>query len=83
MPSHRHKPNSSTYDSFMTTMSSGSGITRANIKSGTSTAVSNVVTNANSMQRHEETGSAGGGEAHNNMPPYLAVNYIIYAGTSA
>ncbi|MBB5753215.1 phage tail protein [Prosthecomicrobium pneumaticum] len=26
------------------------------------------------------TGSAGGGGAHNNMQPYLVVNYIIYAG---
>lgn len=24
--------------------------------------------------------NAGGGSAHNNMPPYLAINFIIYAG---
>lgn len=27
------------------------------------------------------TGSTGGSGAHNNMQPYCAVNYIIYAGT--
>lgn len=27
-----------------------------------------------------QTGSAGGGAAHDNMPPYLAVNVFIYAG---
>jgi len=26
------------------------------------------------------TGSTGGGSAHNNMPPYLVVNWCIYAG---
>jgi len=26
------------------------------------------------------TGSTGGGEPHNNMPPYLALNWAIYAG---
>lgn len=26
------------------------------------------------------TGSTGGGDAHNNMPPYLVVNWGIYAG---
>ena len=80
MPSHNHSTANSTYGSFMTTMSSGSGISRANIKSGTSTTVSNVVTNPNSMQRHEATGSVGGGGGHNQIPPYLGVNYIVYAG---
>lgn len=27
-----------------------------------------------------KTGMTGGGQAHNNMPPYIAINYIIYAG---
>ena len=27
------------------------------------------------------TGSSGGDQSHNNMQPYCAVNYIIYAGT--
>lgn len=27
-----------------------------------------------------DTGEAGGGEAHDNMPPYLAVNVFIFAG---
>ncbi len=26
------------------------------------------------------TGSSGGGKAHNNMPPFVVMNYIIYAG---
>lgn len=26
------------------------------------------------------TGSTGGGSAHNNLPPYLATNYIIFSG---
>lgn len=28
-----------------------------------------------------ESGSKGGGGAHNNLPPYAAVSYIIYAGS--
>lgn len=27
-----------------------------------------------------ETGSIGGNQSHNNMPPYIAINYVIYAG---
>lgn len=26
------------------------------------------------------SGATGGGQAHNNMPPYITMNYIIYAG---
>lgn len=26
------------------------------------------------------TSSTGGSQAHNNMPPYITMNYIIYAG---
>ena len=26
------------------------------------------------------TGATGGGSSHNNMPPYITMNYIIYAG---
>lgn len=28
----------------------------------------------------QDTGSTGGGGAHNNMPPYLAMDWMIYAG---
>lgn len=27
-----------------------------------------------------DTGNTGGGGSHNNMPPYLALSYVIYAG---
>jgi microcystin-dependent protein len=27
-----------------------------------------------------KTHNTGGGQAHNNMPPYIAINYVIYAG---
>ena len=32
-----------------------------------------VLTNLNNAN----TGSTGGGNAHNNMPPYITLNYII------
>jgi microcystin-dependent protein len=28
----------------------------------------------------QDTGSTGGGAAHNNMPPFMALSYVIYAG---
>jgi len=28
----------------------------------------------------ESTGSTGGDQAHNNMPPYLALNFFIFTG---
>lgn len=47
---------------------SGSGGYNPEIKTQTATAYT------------KNTNSAGGGDAHSNMPPYLTVNFIIYTG---
>ncbi len=39
-------------------------------------------TNLEESTESKNTSSAGGGDPHNNMQPYYAVSYIIYAGTN-
>lgn len=53
------------------TVTDGSGPTGSNVK------VSNTATSAGTANTGNNT---GGGGAHNNMPPYLTLNFIIYAG---
>jgi microcystin-dependent protein len=39
------------------------------------------VTNSAGAHTHDLTiNNAGGGQAHNNMPPYLGINFLIYTG---
>ena len=84
--SHSHKLSSTdTKARFLGTTSDGDGVTRNSIKPGTSTAVSNFLKSANSVDRYTNTNASGslsvsttisGSSAtssHNNMPPYMAV----------
>ena len=71
MPSHSHAFN---VDGYPIVYCNGS-ITRRNVKQGTGTQVSNVVTATEAMGKYtwDSTSRAGGGRPHNNMPPYIAV----------
>lgn len=85
IPAHTHgqKSLSGTFRPQFYTGQSASGIASMssanyNLKnpgSGSIMGAANVTINAT----HEHT-SVGGGEAHENRPPYIALNYIIYAG---
>lgn len=81
MPSHRHAP--STRDSagsesgykrlFTTNLATGSAsVKRATVGSGGSN-YGMVATTSSDINEAEYTTYAGGSNAHNNMPPYLAV----------
>ncbi|WP_180267624.1 phage tail protein [Nostoc linckia] len=65
MPVHNHAPASGITPSFANAVASGGA---AGLSAGTT-----IATNAT-------TGNAGGGASHENMPPYLVINKIIYAG---
>ena len=80
MPSHTHGTGSSTWSTFLIT-NSGNDVVRKSVKPGSGTAVSNLVQSPNSINNNvSKIGKAGGDSAHANLPPYLAVNFIIYAG---
>lgn len=71
MPSHSHAFTSSDHPIVYCTGS----ITRRNVKQGTGTQVSNVVTSTEAFGKYswDSTSRAGNGYPHNNMPPYMAV----------
>ncbi len=79
MPAHAHGvgKNSAGMDAFLVSISSGDGVTRYNAKQGTGSTYSNVVRSGQAINRHTATGGVGGGEAHDNMPPFVTVGYII------
>lgn len=64
IPAHTHD----TYDSNLWALGSYTGVAAGIVVSGAGTT------------QDVNTGSAGGGGAHNNMPPYKAMSAIIYAG---
>lgn len=64
MPSHNHIPPSGGPQFF----GSVTGVGSAGIVAGTN------------LRSFNATANAGGGFSHNNMPPYLTVNYFIYGG---
>lgn len=81
MPTHKHSTSGSSYGSFVTSLSFdtyesrdpysiGSGSTHPN-------SVSDLSTNSDSVYLSISQGSAGGSSAHNNMPPYYALCYIM------
>lgn len=81
MPSHRHAPSTrdtagseSGYKRFFTTnLATGSdSVKRATVGSGGSN-YGMVATTSADINEAEYTSYVGGGAAHNNMPPYLAV----------
>lgn len=68
MPAHRHKP----FDPFPTQDGNWFGLASSS-STGAGWSLANGSQNNKLFANHPDTGSAGGGEAHNNMPPYLAV----------
>ena len=70
IPSHSHTPYNGSSYAFVETDKTAT-LSRAST-SGTSNA--NFVKSTASLYRHETTGSTGGGQAHNNMQPYIIVN---------
>lgn len=48
--------------------------------SGNVTGYAGIQPNTGSPQTKAGTSSAGGGGAHNNMQPYLGINFLIYVG---
>lgn len=91
MPQHNHSASTSSagahvhgarYKSFsMTQTTSGYAVLRRNQSGdsydGTDT---DAALSAGSHTHTVSVGNAGGGQAHNNMPPYTAINYIISTG---
>lgn len=65
------------YPSGNTATSSSSG---SHTHSTTSDSHSHDVTGSTAASGTGNTGSAGSGNAHENRPPYLALNFIIFAG---
>lgn len=64
------------------------GVAERSVSSGSGNYKAPVVNNSSTdWAGNDSTGSTtatnnntGGGGAHNNMPPFLSVNYIVYAG---
>lgn len=75
MPLHGH-PVRMNYVSGGSSQTSGGLIVNANSNSGTQPAYTGSPSNTQGQQ----IGGAGGGQAHNNMQPFLSVNMCIYAG---
>ena len=76
MPAHSHNPANGTAYAFVET-NSDSTLSR---RSAGGSTTSNYITSTQAFYRHTATNSQGGGGAHNNMQPYLTINYIIYVG---
>lgn len=70
MPAHAHNPANGTAYAFVETDAT-STLSR---RSAGGSATANYVTSTASFYRHTATNSQGGGGAHNNMQPYIAVN---------
>lgn len=91
MPQHNHSASTSSagahvhsvrYKSFsMTQTTSGYAVLRRN-QSGDSYdgTDSDAALSAGSHTHTVSVGNSGGGQAHNNMPPYISLNYIISTG---
>ncbi len=78
MPAHKHTPSAGSDRSFLTMAGAGDGVDRTTAASGSGR--SNLLrSNDNTVYRNAVTSTEGGGAAHNNMPPYLALNWIIRA----
>lgn len=73
LPSHTHLVQASTADASLT---SPSGAVTAG-SAGTTFYTAKVPTDPNEAMADGLVSSNGGGQAHNNMMPYLAINFII------
>lgn len=77
MPSHNHMPNNSDYGTFVHyDRDSSTAVSRHQIATGTSGwyAWCTGNTNGNGVGTTSYTSKTGSGNAHNNVPPYMAVN---------
>ncbi len=64
MPSHNHN----------------NGNWQVHVSNGGNTGNNQMTSKSGGNLQTNQFPNVGGGEAHNSMPPYLSVNYIIYAG---
>jgi microcystin-dependent protein len=65
-PGHTHSYSNNTNDQTVTTVDTGTAADETNTSATTGSSTTGITIN-----------NAGGGEAHNNMPPYIVLNYII------
>ena len=78
MPSHRHVP-SAGGEYFVTADESSANNTRVSYSSNGNRWV-NGLTSESHFHHRTSTDTVGSGAAHNNMPPYTVVSYIISTG---
>ena len=78
MPAHSHTPSASG-EYFVTAEESGANNTRVAYSASGNRWV-NGLTSESHFHHRTSTDTVGSGEAHNNMPPYTVVSYIISTG---
>ena len=78
MPSHSHAAADGWY--FYRVNASGVNVGKTTIPIGNRTNYTNIQWSDSAVGWQRDTASAGSSGAHNNMPPYQAVNYIVYCG---
>lgn len=85
--SHNHTQNPHSHDLLISAQAQpgttratiwGAGANQASLVANTT--ATNVAATATNIAATATNQNTGGGGAHNNMPPYLALNFIIYAG---
>ena len=78
MPSHSHAADDGWC--FYRVNASGVNVGKTTIPIGDRTNYTNIQWSDSAVGWQSNTASAGSSGSHNNMPPYQAVNYIVYCG---
>ena len=78
MPSHSHAAADGWH--FYRINASGVNVGKTTIPIGNRTNYTNIQWSDSAVGWQHDTASAGSSGSHNNMPPFLSVNYIVYAG---